>query len=175
MGESGDVEFSASLGMDGFPLRKREAAASHGSNLRLAADEVHLDRGLRLVPSGLMGERHDVKVASEFAIYAAKKIEIELRGDAAPVIVCGNQCRDVFAQVDSDDRLAVVADMFAHPAKQRGGFGSTEIAQRRPRKKRGARMRGNIRGNVEIGGEIRDDRVNCPPKVRQGELSDRAC
>jgi len=25
-----------------------------------------------------MGERHDVKVAFEFAIYAAKKIEIEL-------------------------------------------------------------------------------------------------
>ncbi len=144
--------------MDGFTFRKREAPASHGNSLRLAANQVHLDRGLTLVPSGLVGERLDRKIAFELTIDAAEKVEIELRGDASSVIVRGDQNPDVFAQVDSDNRLATLTDMLAHAAKQGGGFGLPKIAECGARKKSGARMSGNVGGNVKIGGEIGDDR-----------------
>ena len=135
VGEASDVELPASLRMDGFTFRKREAPASHGNSLRLAANQVHLDRELTLVPSGLVGERLDRKIAFELTIDAAEKVEIELRGDASSVIVRGDQSPDVFAQVDSDDRLATLTDMLAHAAKQGGGFGLPKIAECGARKK----------------------------------------
>ena len=106
-----------------------------------------------------MGKCADSEAAFEFAIDAAKKIEIELRGDAAAVVIGGDQCPDVLAQVDPDDRLAAFSDMLTHPAKQGVGFGSAEIAQRRPRKKCCARMGGYVGGDVKIGGEVGDDRT----------------
>ena len=158
LGEPSDVELPTSLRMDGFTFRKREPPASHGNGVRLAADQVHLDRGPTLVPSGLVGERRDRKIAFEFTIDAAEKVEIELRGDASSVIIRGDQSPDVFAQVDSDNRLATLTDMLAHTAKQGGGFGAPEIAECGARKKGGAGMSGNVAGNVEILREIGDDR-----------------
>ena len=88
VGKGGDVEFPTGLRMDGFALRKSEAAASDRNDLRLAAHEVHLDRGLTLVPTRLVRKRVDSKIALEFTIDAPKKVEIELGSDAAPIIVC---------------------------------------------------------------------------------------
>ena len=119
---------------------------------------MHLDRGLALVPTRLVRESVERKIAVEFTIDAGEKIEIERRGHATGVIVCRDQCLDVFAQVDADDRLAALTDMLAHPAKQGHGVGRQQIAERAPRKKRDARTRRHIGRNVKVGGEIRDDR-----------------
>ena len=131
---------------DGWFHFPTQPPASHGNGVRLAADQVHLDRGPTLVPSGLVGERRDRKIAFEFTIDAAEKVEIELRGDASSVIIRGDQSPDVFAQVDSDNRLATLTDMLAHTAKQGGGFGAPEIAECGARKKGGAGMSGTSPG-----------------------------
>jgi len=57
MGEARDVEFSAGLGMDGLAFREGEASPGCENHLSLAAHDVHLDRGLALVPPGLVRER----------------------------------------------------------------------------------------------------------------------
>ena len=119
---------------------------------------MHLDRGFALVPSRLVREVVERKIASEFAIDAGEKVEIELRGHASLVVVGGDQGVDVLAQVDADDRLAARADMRAHPAKQSGGVGWAKIAERRAGKKCRARSGGNVGGNVEVDSEIGDDR-----------------
>ena len=55
-----------------------------------------------------------------------KKIEVELRSDAEFVVIGGDQCADIFAQVNSDNRFAARANMLVHPTQQGGRFGWKE-------------------------------------------------
>ncbi len=119
---------------------------------------MHLDCGLTLVPPRLVREAVDAEVAFKLAIDADEKIEIERRGDASTVVVRSDQCPDVLAQINADDRFAVLADMLAYPAQQDGGFGCAKVADRRSWEERSSAANRNIGGNVELGGEIGDDR-----------------
>src|ERR1700733_6457209 len=57
-------------------------------------DKVHLDTGLRIIPSGFMTEGVGIKVRAEIAVDPSEDVAVEGSGDTVSVVVSGDQLVD---------------------------------------------------------------------------------
>jgi len=81
-----------------------EAAPGEADGLRAMAQQMHLDRGFRIVPAGLVLKRLNHEVRAEFSIDPREQIEIELRGHAGGIIVGGDQDVEGLLEIDAGAR-----------------------------------------------------------------------
>ncbi len=95
--------------MDDLPLDEHDRAATDARRLIAAADQVHLDPALRLVPDCPVLERIQVKTAAEFPINPGQHVAVERRGHSMGVVVRWQEHLGCLDQISADDEQRAIS------------------------------------------------------------------
>src|SRR5205823_7016394 len=116
------------LRMDHLSLVKRERSAVEPNDLRLSADQVHLDPLLGADIVGPVREEAQVEVGGQLAVDPRQQVEVELGADSPPVVVGGPDDRLILIEVEADQESAAVPDETSDRTEQTQGRPGAEIA-----------------------------------------------
>ena len=95
--------------MDDLPLGEHDRATPDARRLVAAADKVHLDPALRLVPHRPVIERIQVKTGAEFPINSSQYVAVERRGHSIGVVVRWQEHLWRLGQISADDEQRAIS------------------------------------------------------------------
>ena len=90
-------------------LGKHDRAATDARRLIAAADKVHLDPALRLVPDRPVIESIQVKTGAEFPIDSGQHISVERVGHSMGVVVRWQEHFGRLGQISADDEQRAIS------------------------------------------------------------------
>ena len=89
--------------MYGLALGKYDRVATDARRVIAAADKVHLDPALRLVPNRPVVEGIQVKAAAEFPINSGQQVPVECGGHSMGIVVRRQEQLGRLGQISADD------------------------------------------------------------------------
>ena len=125
------------LGDDRLVVGELEPLLADGNRLRARADKPHFNAAQFLVVHGAVLELAQVEVCAKVAIDAAEHVEIELRSNAAGIVIRGFDHADLL-QIDADEQPAAGSAHRGQVDEHRLRFVRREISDCRAWKEHGA-------------------------------------
>ena len=90
-------------------VSKSDRAATDPRCLIAAADKMHLDPALRLVPNRPVVEGIQVKAAAEFPINSGQQVPVERGGHSMGVVVRRQEHLGRLGQISADDEQRAIS------------------------------------------------------------------